>query len=237
MLLNTFFYILLILKIMKILIAEDDEFIANSLKKNFIEEGFEVDIAVDGKIAYNLILEKSFDIVLLDWRMPNLSGIQLCGKLRKEGYNKPIILLTALSDVANKIEALNLGAYDYITKPFSFDEILARINAINRRYQNITSVISFDDITLNPFTRVLKNNVENIKLTEKEFDLLKYFYDNKGQILSKEILCKDVWQLPFTPDTNLVEVTVKNLRKKLESTTAKKYIQTIYGEGYLFLID
>lgn len=220
---------------MKILIAEDEKSIANSLTKNFIDEGYEPIIAENGQKALKLVSENDFDVVLLDWRMPKLSGIEVCKTLRESNFNKPIILLTALSDISNKIEALNIGADDYITKPFSFDEVLARIEAVNRRYNSSSRNISFDSNELNLFTRMLKTSDDNIKLSEKEFDLLKYFLEHQEQILNKEQLCRDVWHLPFTPDTNIVEVTMKNLRKKLESGSEKKYIQTVYGEGYIFI--
>jgi len=222
---------------MDILIVEDEKSIANSLKKNFNDEGFEVKIAIDGEKALETISKNEFDILLLDWRLPKISGIEVCKRLRTSGYNKPIILLTALTDISNKIEALNLGADDYITKPFSFDEVFARIQAVNRRYNSTSRVINFNSYKLNLFTRILETPTENIKLSEKEFDLLKYFIDKKGQIINKDQLCQDVWDLPFTPNTNLVEVTIKNLRKKLESNTDKKYIRTIYGEGYIFITE
>lgn len=222
---------------MKILIAEDDSHIANSLYKNFTEEGIKSVIVKNGEKALERLSSEPFDFVVLDWRMPKLSGIEVCKQLRKEGFNKPIVLLTALSDISNKIEAFNLGADDYVTKPFSFEELLARINAVNRRYNSFSRSIKFDGNELNLLTRMLIRNGEQIKLSEKEFDLLKYFLENQEQILSKEQLCKNVWQLPFTPETNTVEVTVKHLRKKLEADTNKKYIRTVYGEGYIFIIE
>ena len=220
---------------MKILIAEDEEPIANSLLKNFKEEGHKPVIAIDGEIALELISEQEFDAVLLDWRMPKISGIEVCKTLRKSNFNKPIILLTALSDISNKIEALNHGADDYITKPFSFDEVMARLMAVSRRYSTLSRNIIFDNNDFNLFTRILKTPIENIKLSEKEFDLLKYFLEHQDKIITKEELCLEVWQLPFTPETNIVEVTIKNLRKKLEYSSEKKYIQSVYGEGYIFI--
>ncbi|MBK8947278.1 MAG: response regulator transcription factor [Ignavibacteriae bacterium] len=222
---------------MKILIVEDEESIAKSLVKNFLDEGFETSLAIDGEEALDVISKNNFDTILLDWRIPKISGIQVCKTLRESGFNKPIILVTALTDISNKVEALNLGADDYITKPFSFDEVLARILAVNRRYNSAIKSVFIDDIEFDLLNRELKTDKNIIKLSDKEFELLKYFMDNKGKILNKEILCKDVWELPFIPETNIVEVTVKNLRKKLESNSDKKIIQTIYGEGYIFLID
>ena len=143
---------------MKILIAEDEKSIANSLTKNFIDEGYEPIIAENGQKALKLVSENDFDVVLLDWRMHKLSGIEVCKTLRESNFNKPIILLTALSDISNKIEALNIGADDYITKPFSFDEVLARIEAVNRRYNSFSRNISFDSNELNLFTRMLKTS-------------------------------------------------------------------------------
>ena len=222
---------------MKILIAEDEKSIANSLRKNFIEEGHDAIIAEDGEIALNLISKNEFDTILLDWRMPKLTGIEVCDKLRKSGFKKAIILITALSDISNKIEALNMGADDYITKPFSFEEVTARINAVLRRYNSFSPIIKCKDFEINILTRILSIKNENIKLSDKEFELLKYFLDHKGQIISKDTLSKDVWNLSFTPETNFVEVTLKNLRKKLEDNSKNKYIKTVYGEGYIFLDD
>ena len=221
---------------MNILIAEDEKHIAEPLKKNFQEEGHNAIIAFDGEEAMRLLSELQFDIILLDWRMPKLSGIEVCKQIREKEINTPVILLTALSDVSNKIEALNLGADDYITKPFSFEELDARINAVVRRYFKTTDVLIFDNLELNLITRkVLTSANREIKLTEKEFDLLKVFVLNKSIILSKDELCRKVWGLTFVPQTNICEVTVKNLRKKLEEATRKKFIKTIYGEGYTLI--
>ncbi len=222
---------------MKILIAEDEKQIANSLKKNFADEGYSAVLVEDGEEAVEIISKNDFDVLLLDWRMPKLTGLEVCKRLRKIGYNKPIILLTALSDVKNKVEALNYGADDYITKPFSFEEVLARINAVLRRYEKTSTYLEFDEYKLDLISHTLITPNSKIKLPEKEFELLKYFLENPGIILNKDRLCHDVWELPFTPSTNLVEVTIKNLRNKLEELTGKKYIKTIYGEGYLFIID
>ncbi len=222
---------------MLVLIAEDEKQIANSLRKNFVDEGHEALIAENGEEAIEKISDNNFDVLLLDWRMPKLTGLEVCRRLRETGYNKPIILLTALSDIKNKVEALNYGADDYITKPFSFEEVLARINAVIRRYMNTVTCLEFDDYKLDLIAHNLITPDAKIKLPEKEFELLKYFLENPGVILNKDRLCRNVWQLPFTPSTNFVEVTIKNLRNKLEEITGKKYIKTIYGEGYLFIVD
>ena len=222
---------------MQILIAEDDKRIANSLKKNFEGEGYHVTIVDNGKKALGIVDKLEFDIIILDWRMPVLNGIDTCRELKKKGIGTPIILLTALSEISNKVEALNLGADDYITKPFSFEEVLARIKAVRRRYETSLNELFFENLTLHLITHELETPNEKIKLPEKEFELLKYFIENKGSIITKDQLCADVWNLPFTTTTNVIEATVKNLRKKLEEHTSQKFIKTIYGEGYLFISD
>ena len=222
---------------MEILIAEDDEQIANSLKKNFTEEGNHVMIAKDGEEAIRFSNSIFFDVILLDWRMPKVSGIEVCRYIRESGNKVPIILLTALSQVKNKVEALNLGADDYVTKPFSFDELNARITAVVRRYQSNTNELIFNDITLELIERKVNTPRGEIYLSGKEFDLLRYFILHKGTIMSKENICKEVWSMDFVPSTNIVEATVKNLRKKLEDNTGKNLIKSIYGEGYLFITE
>ncbi len=222
---------------MEILIAEDDEQIANSLKKNFSEEGNHVIIAKDGEEAIHFSDSITFDVVLLDWRMPKFSGIEVCRYIRKSGNNVPVILLTALSQVKNKVEALNLGADDYVTKPFSFEELTARITAVVRRYQTNTNELSFNNITLDLIGRKAITPCGEIHLSTKEFDLLKYFIIHKGSIMSKEDICREVWELDFVPATNIVEATVKNLRRKLEENSGENLIKSIYGEGYLFIAE
>lgn len=222
---------------MEILIAEDDEQIANSLKKNFTEDGNHVMIAKDGEEAIRFSNSIFFDVILLDWRMPKLSGIEVCCQIRKSGNKVPVILLTALSQVKNKIEALNLGADDYITKPFSFTELAARINAVIRRYQSNANELNFNNLTLNLIERSVNTPHGEIYLTSKEFDLLRYFILHKGSIMSKENICKEVWGLDFIPSTNIVEVAVKNLRRKISRNNDKSMIKSIYGEGYLFIAE
>ena len=222
---------------MEILIVEDEHPIAESLKKNFLAEGHNAAIVNDGEDALSSVLKLQYDVILLDWRLPKITGLQVCKKLREAGNKTPIILLTALNDITNKIEALNAGADDYITKPFSFDEVMARINAVLRRYISNMTSISFSDFNLNLIDRTLDTPRGIVKLSEKEFDLLRFFLLNRGMILSRDQIREKVWDLKFTPQTNLVEVTVKNLRKKLEGNTKQKFIKSIYGEGYLFLAD
>ncbi len=223
---------------MEILIAEDELQIADSLRKNFTDEGYHAVIATDGQEAINRFVSGMFDIILLDWKMPKLTGLEVCKKIRSLDGKVPIILITALGDISKKVEALNAGADDYITKPFSFEEVFARVNAVTRRSMIAKEILEFDELKLDLNKRKVSTSSGNyIHLSDKEFDLLKYMISNKGEILSKDILCQAVWDLNFTPQTNICEATVKNLRKKLEEITGRKYIKTIYGEGYILIAE
>lgn len=223
---------------MEILIAEDERQIADSLKKNFSDEGHNAIVAVDGDEALKFSESIKFDLILLDWKMPKQTGLEVCKKIRQSDSKIPIILITALGDISNKVQALNAGADDYITKPFSFEEVFARINAVLRRTRIANEILEFDDLKLDLNKRKVSTTTgKDIHLSDKEFDLLKYMISNKGEILSKEILCKAVWDLNFTPQTNICEATVKNLRKKLEEITGRKYIKNIYSEGYILIAD
>ena len=223
---------------MEILIAEDEIQIAEPLRKNFLEEGHHAMIAKNGEEALNLVDKIQFDVIILDWKMPKVSGLNVCKKLRQLNIKTPIILLTALTQISNKIEALDSGADDYITKPFSFEELSARINAVVRRYNLSTDTLEYGDLLLNlPNRQVDTVSGKTVDLTDKEFELLKYLILNKGDVVDKEKLCKVIWHLDFVPKTNICEVTIKNLRKKLEDKTGKKYIKTLYGEGYLLLAE
>lgn len=219
---------------MKILIAEDEFDIASSLRKNFSDEEIHADIANNGEEALEMLNKQNYDALILDWRMPKHSGVDVCSKLRGQGNNIPILMLTALSDLTNKVEALNIGADDYLTKPFSFKEVLARINALLRRSKSQNSMV-FGNMHLNlPEHKLFINNNE-IKLTEKEFEILKYFISNRGRIIGKEELCNKVWGYNFIPETNIVESSVKNLRKKIEPHCNKGLLKNIYGEGYILI--
>lgn len=221
---------------MNVLIAEDDIPLANSLRKSFLEEGHQAYIASNGEDVLRFITQNSFDAIILDWKMPKLTGIEVLKYLRENGNKTPIILLTALSRVSSKIEALELGADDYVTKPFSFEELLARIKAVVRRSKTNGDKLIFEGLSLDLITRkvICESGVE-IRLTDKEFELLKYLIENKGSIINKEELCHAVWELNFVPSTNICEATIKNLRKKIEEITGKKIIRNVYGEGYTLI--
>lgn len=222
---------------LELLIAEDENLIAESLKKRFLESGFHPMIVNDGKAALEAVEKIVFDVIILDWNMPNLSGLEVCKVLRDRGIKAPIILLTVFSDTTNKVDALNAGADDYITKPFSFEEVLARVNAVVRRFHTTTTELSFNNYTLNLLDHTLIKPNETIKLSQKEYELLKFFIKNKNMIVNKDQICEQAWGTKCSPLSNIVEVTIKNLRRKLESETHKNFIRTIYGEGYIFFAD
>lgn len=222
---------------MKILITDDEKTLANSLKKSFLAENITADTAYNGLDALNKLDQEHFDLLLLDWRMPKMDGLGVCKALRKLGNQIPIILLTALNEISNKIEALNHGADDYITKPFAFTEVLARVNAITRRINTKEDSFIFDSYEVSLINHTMQTEASELKFTEKEFELLHYMVKNKNEIINKEQFAKEVWGLDFYPTTNYIEVTIKNLRKKLEEFTHKKYIKTVYGEGYIFITE
>lgn len=222
---------------MEILIAEDEKQIADSLNKRFLEIGFHPMVVNDGEAALAAVEKIIFDVIILDWRMPKLSGLEVCKLMREREIKAPIILLTALTDTANKVDALNAGADDYITKPFSFEELLARVKAVVRRFQTTTTELSFNNYTLNLIDHTLVKPNETLKLSQKEYDLLKFFLKNKNMILNKDQICEQAWGTKCSPLSNIVEVTIKNLRRKLESEAHKNFIRTIYGEGYIFFAD
>jgi DNA-binding response OmpR family regulator len=222
---------------MEILIAEDEKQIADSLRKRFLEIGFHPMIVSDGEAALAAVEKIVFDVIILDWRMPKFSGFEVCKLLRERQIKAPIILLTALTDICNKVEALNVGADDYITKPFSFEEVLARVNAVVRRFHSTTTELGFNNYILNLVDHTLVKPNETIKLSQKEYDLLKFFIKNKNAIVNKDQICEQAWGTKCSPLSNIVEVTIKNLRRKLESETHKNFIRTIYGEGYIFFAD
>jgi len=223
---------------MHVLIAEDERQIAESLSKNFMDEGHRSNIANDGDEALKLINSTDFDLVLLDWKMPKLTGLDVCKIIRSKNSLVSIIFITALEDISNKLEAFNAGADDYIVKPFLFQELYARVNAILRRASMEPEILEFNEIKLDLNKRnIFSNSNYEIHLSDKEFDLFKYMILNKGVILNKENLFRNVWGFGFVPKTNCCEAIIKNLRKKIEELTGKNYIKNIYGEGYILIGD
>ena len=216
---------------MHILIIEDEKGIINFLTQGLEEEGFVISSANDGKEGLEMALSLPIDLVLLDWMMPKMSGIEVCKAIRKE-KSIPIIFLTAKDTVQETIEGLKAGANDYIKKPFSFEELLERIK-IHFRTKDDAKILSLGNITLdkNKF-QVFVDDIE-VALTQREFELLAYLIQNKGSVCTRNKIIEDVWDIHFEYDTGVIDVFMNAIRKKLNLTKDQELIKTIRGVGYI----
>ena len=212
---------------MKILVVEDEHLIANSIKKGLEMEKYTADVAYDGESGYAMASEVGYDVLILDLMLPGMNGVEICKKLRKNNIHTPILMLTAKGQVQDKVIGLDAGADDYLVKPFSFEELLARIRALVRRPKKTTDdILKVEDLTLNTKNFGVKKGDKKIILSSREFKLLEYMMRNKGMILSKEKLINHVWDYDTNILPNTIEVYVKNLRKK------DIMIDTVRGFGY-----
>jgi DNA-binding response OmpR family regulator len=218
---------------MRILLVEDEKDIIGFLKPSLEAECFVVDIARDGEKGSFLARSNNYDLIILDNMLPKKSGKEICQELRKAHKNIPIIMLSVLAETDKKIELLNCGADDYLTKPFSLEELLARVRALLRRPTIITSeVLTTDDLVLNSKKYTLTRGEKEIYLTKKEFMLLEYLMRNQGFVISRGMLLEHIWDMNADPFSNTVETHVMSLRKKIDSHDTKKLIYTISGRGY-----
>ncbi len=214
------------------LIVEDDPDILNALQNGFEQASFAVDGSEDGEEGSYLARTNSYDIILLDNVLPKKDGFQICQEIRASGKEIPIIMLSVKTGVALKTGILNMGADDYITKPFFFEEVLARVRAILRRPPTIKpTILKILDLTLDPSTQRVIRNKREIYLTRKEFSLLEYMMGNVGKVLSREMILEHVWNRESDPFSNTIEAHILNLRKKVD-TGKKKMIKTLPGRGY-----
>ena len=218
---------------MRILIVEDEPGILNFLKQGLEEESYIVDTAEEGDQGLHLALSGDYDLLLLDWMLPGMSGIEICRQFRKEFKTTPIIFLTAKDTLDETIFGLQSGANDYIKKPFHFEELLERIKVQLRPKSGEHSIFKLGDITLNTDSyQVLKGN-EDISLTQKEFALLEYLIRNKGVVCKRTSIIESVWDIHFDYDTGVIDVYINALRKKLRLSEEENYIQTVRGVGYI----
>ncbi|WP_259384132.1 response regulator transcription factor [Bacillus thuringiensis] len=231
------------MKDIRILIADDDKEIRNLLKIYLERELYMVDTAINGEEALHLFNQNKYNLVILDLMMPKIDGIEVCKKLRDK-TNVPILMLTAKDHEVDKILGLSIGADDYITKPFSIHEVIARVKALMRRFLVLGSnntaqektTLSFKGLTINLNTYTVHANKEEISLTGKELELLKFFTSNPGQVFTKTQLFRNVWDDNYIEDDNTVMVHIRKLRKKIEIDPSNpKFIQTIWGIGYKFV--
>lgn len=222
---------------MRILIIEDNEKLAKSIKKGLEQEGYAVDYLMDGEIGQRRIegSHKDYDLVILDLMLPKRDGLTVCKNWREQNILLPIIMLTARDTTEDKIVGLDCGADDYLIKPFSFDELTARIRALLRRpVAAMPLELSRHNINLNSVTRVVTYFDAEIPLTLKEYSLLEYFMRHPGQALSREQILNSLWDFAFDSFSNIVDVYVKNLRKKFAKNNGRKLFETIHGVGYRF---
>jgi DNA-binding response OmpR family regulator len=217
---------------MKILIVEDEVGIANFLKQGLEEEGYEVLIAHDGKTGYELALSQKLNLILLDWMLPQMTGIDVCQSIRKTDLKTPIIFLTAKDTVQETIEGLKAGANDYIKKPFSFDELLERIK-IHFRNENTDTILTLGNIKINISKYQVTVENQEIIFTQREYELLVYLIKNKGKVCTRNQIIEDVWDIHFEYDTGVIDVFMNAIRKKLNLNKDQELIKTIRGVGYI----
>jgi DNA-binding response OmpR family regulator len=216
-----------------ILLVEDEIQLARFIELELQSEGYRVSVAHDGMTGLTLARETPPDLALLDWMLPGLSGLELCRRLRTTGFKAPIIFLTAKDEVSDRVSGLDAGADDYVVKPFSIEELIARVRAHLRRNQGgDEDVLQFENLSLNRKTREVFRGSRLIELSAKEFDLLEYFLRHPRQVLTRDQILETVWGYDFLGDSNIIEVYVRYLRLKLEEAQESRLIQTIRGVGY-----
>lgn len=223
---------------MRILIVEDEREILDFLKKTLKSECYVVDTAEDGERGSYLARTNDYDLVILDNVMPKKTGLQVCQEVRRDGKTTPILILSVKSEITTKVDLLNAGADDYLTKPFSVDELLARIKALLRRPQNIEGdLVQIDDLVLDEDKHTVMRGNDEIYLTRKEFTLLKYLMKNQGAVLSRSMIMEHVWDMSVDPFSNTIESHMLSLRKKVDLPGHKKLLHTVSGRGYKLEVD
>lgn len=218
---------------MRILIVEDEQILSQQLQKFFLAKGFVVDVAHTGSDGIYLATEYPVDIAIVDIGLPDFSGIELISRLRKEKINIPVLLLTARSRWQDKVEGLEVGADDYLAKPFHYEELEARVNALLRRSQGKAHpVLSFANITLDTLSQEVIVGEESVELTAFEYKVLEYLLFRKGEVVSKSVLTEHIYDEDFDRDSNVIEVFIGRLRKKIDPQGITKPIETLRGRGY-----
>ncbi len=219
---------------MDILLVEDEAKVASFIKKGLEENQYSIELAKDGAAALKLVLNKDYGLIILDLMLPYVNGIEICKHIRLKNETVPILMLTALGTVEDKVKGLKAGADDYLLKPFHFNELLARIEALLRRKKQTDShLLQYEGLILNTLNNEVTRVGNIINLTTKEFDLLVLFIRNKNKILSRQAIARDVWGIAFDTGTNMIDVYVNYLRKKIEKGYERKFIHTVIGKGYI----
>ena len=223
---------------MRILLVEDDRKVASFIRKGLMEEGHAVDVAPDGETGLAMGLDRPHDVIVVDVMLPGKSGVQVVRDLRQAKVATPVLLLTARDAVEDKVQGLDAGADDYLTKPFAFAELLARVRALLRRGATTqVPLIQVADLTLDPARRTVKRGGEPIPLTNREFALLEYFMRNPGRVLTRTMITEHVWDYSFDSATNVIDVYVNYLRRKIDAGRERKLIHTVRGVGYVLKAD
>ncbi|WP_199245556.1 response regulator transcription factor [[Phormidium] sp. ETS-05] len=218
----------------RILLVEDDPKLAEFIASELRLEGYQVTVAQNGMDGLSMARNQGPDLVILDWMLPGISGLDLCLRLRQTGIEIPIIMLTAKDEIPDRVAGLNAGADDYVTKPFSVEELLARIKArLRRNHAEEPDFLEFEDLKLNRLTREVYRTNKLIELTAKEFDLLEFLMRHPRQVISRDRILESVWGYDFMGESNIIEVYIRSLRIKLEASHPKRLIHTMRGVGYV----
>ena len=217
----------------RILIVEDESSISDFIKGELEYEGYNVCIKEDGRSGLEEALEIEYDLIILDIMLPSMNGFEICRRLKKE-KNTPIIMLSAKDSVMDKVNGLQIGADDYISKPFAIEELLARIEVVFRRQDSLNnSVVKFKDIVIDRRSRIVRKNSNELNLTNKEYELLMILIDNKDKVVTREELLEKIWGYGYEPETNITDVYIRYLRSKLNNENKEEYIQTVRSVGYI----
>ncbi|HEX8960050.1 MAG TPA: response regulator transcription factor [Geobacteraceae bacterium] len=220
---------------MKILVVEDEKKVASFIKRGLEEEKYEVDTALDGEEGLKIALDNHYDLIVLDWMLPKKDGLAVVKELRERKTATPVLMLTAKDSLEDIIAGLDSGSDDYLTKPFAFAELLARVRALLRRSEmDKGAELRFADLRLDPVTHKVWRKDKEIDLTAKEYGLLEYFMRNPNQVLTRTMIADHVWDYTFDTFTNIIDVYVNYLRKKIDRDADKKLIHTVRGVGYIF---
>jgi len=223
---------------MRLLVVEDEKKVASFIKQGLEEEGYAVDVAQDGEDGLAMALDRVHDLIILDIGLPKKDGLQVLQELQKQSIPTPVLLLTVRATIEDKVIGLDSGADDYLAKPFAFQELVARVRALLRRRSDIgPSLLQYADLTLDPARRTVFRGGEKIELTAKEFSLLDYFMRNPERVLTRTMILDHVWDYAFDPMTNVIDVYVNYLRKKIDADREPKLIHTIRGVGYVLKLE
>ncbi len=219
---------------MRVLVIEDDPTVGQFVKRGLEEQRWSVDLVADGEEGESLARSQPYDLVVLDMRLPGRSGLEVLRNLRARGFERPVLVLTAQDAVDAKVETLRAGADDYVTKPFAFEELLARVEALARRPRVLaTPVLSVADLEVDLDAREVRRGGVLVELTPKEFLVLEYLCRHKGRVMSRTLITEYAWGYHFDPGTNIVDVVINHLRKKVDSGKGKRLITTVRGVGYV----